>query len=415
MKSGHLVSVGLVASLCVATLVVPSARATHVWVPGDQPTIQAGIDAAVEGDTVFVLMGTYSGAGNHDIDFKGKKKIWVYGLGGADKTIIDCGGSSTEHHGGFIFQTGEDSTCSLSGFTILNAWYPLLYNDSGAISIRGNSGPVVSFCTIANNHANGITITSSSAPKLIRNKISFNSGWGIWMPGYPYLSVGVQIVQCQIDYNVLGGVILTRAVALTNVTSNTIADNGGPGLFLQGDLPKQGTTVDWDTTTIIERNILAFNAGNGLYRMGYFTGVHFYRNDIYGNGSDQLGGNLDTVCIISADPLFCRQGGNSEYTLSSGSPCLAANNVCGVDMGAFVGQGCTNCCIGMRGNIDCDPSFNVDIADLTRLVDYLYLSYDPLCCEAAANVDATGLVDISDLTRLVDYLYLSLTPLESCQ
>ncbi|MBI5267632.1 MAG: hypothetical protein HY851_10410, partial [candidate division Zixibacteria bacterium] len=76
-----------------------------------------------------------------------------------------------------------------------------------------------------------------------------------------------------------------------------------------------------------------------------------------------------------------------------------------------------NCCIDLTGNIDCDLSRVIDIADLTVLIDNLFISFTPLCCPAAANIDfdAEGGVDISDLSRLIDYLFINFTPPEACR
>lgn len=73
------------------------------------------------------------------------------------------------------------------------------------------------------------------------------------------------------------------------------------------------------------------------------------------------------------------------------------------------------CCVGSPANIDCDPDGGVDISDLSRLVDGLYVSLQPLCCDQSADIDGDGNVDISDLTGLVDNLYVSFRPLPPCQ
>ncbi|MBI5267277.1 MAG: hypothetical protein HY851_08600 [candidate division Zixibacteria bacterium] len=73
------------------------------------------------------------------------------------------------------------------------------------------------------------------------------------------------------------------------------------------------------------------------------------------------------------------------------------------------------CCQGTTGNIDCDPANNVDISDLSRLIDNLFISFVPLCCDAAANVDGVTGVDISDLSVLIDNLFISFKPLAPCQ
>jgi len=73
------------------------------------------------------------------------------------------------------------------------------------------------------------------------------------------------------------------------------------------------------------------------------------------------------------------------------------------------------CCIGTVGNVNCSVDEEPDISDITRLIDFLYISHEELCCleEADANVSG-GDPDISDITRLIDYLYLSHDPLADC-
>jgi hypothetical protein len=76
----------------------------------------------------------------------------------------------------------------------------------------------------------------------------------------------------------------------------------------------------------------------------------------------------------------------------------------------------TGCCIGNTGNVDYDESDGVDISDLTKLVNNLFVTFEPIPCFAEANTtgDAECTVDISDLTRLVNYLFVTFEELAPC-
>jgi hypothetical protein len=75
----------------------------------------------------------------------------------------------------------------------------------------------------------------------------------------------------------------------------------------------------------------------------------------------------------------------------------------------------TGCCAGDTGNADCSGEEEPDISDITRLIDFLYISHNPLCCAEEADVDASGgEPDISDITYLIDHLYISHKALLGC-
>src|SRR3990172_11032728 len=86
-------------------------------IPGDFSTIQDGIIAAEDGDTVLVNNGTYTGDGNRDIDFLGKA-IVVKSKNGPEVTIIDCAAAEGNLHRGFYFHNDENNCSVLQGFTI---------------------------------------------------------------------------------------------------------------------------------------------------------------------------------------------------------------------------------------------------------------------------------------------------------
>ncbi len=75
------------------------------------------------------------------------------------------------------------------------------------------------------------------------------------------------------------------------------------------------------------------------------------------------------------------------------------------------------CCFGeSMGNIDLSSDGLVTMADLTVLIDHLFITLTPLVCPIAANLDQSsdGLVTMDDLTVLIDHLYITLASLPAC-
>jgi len=83
--------------------------------PYEYGTIQDAIDAAIEGDTVLVANGTYTGEGNTDLDFLGKG-ITVRSENSPVFTTVDCGGSGRA----FFFRRAETLRSIVQGFTFKN-------------------------------------------------------------------------------------------------------------------------------------------------------------------------------------------------------------------------------------------------------------------------------------------------------
>ncbi len=105
-------------------------------------TIQAGIDAAVNGDEVLVAGGTY----NEQISFSGKA-ITVRSSGGAGLTTID----GTGLNGSVVTCIGGESPDTvLDGFTITGG-----NATTGGGMHNDNSSPTVTNCTFSGNTATG--------------------------------------------------------------------------------------------------------------------------------------------------------------------------------------------------------------------------------------------------------------------
>lgn len=80
------------------------------------------------------------------------------------------------------------------------------------------------------------------------------------------------------------------------------------------------------------------------------------------------------------------------------------------------GDACENCCVGIRGNIDDDPSDVIDISDLVYMINYMLRSPAgpvPDCFEET-DLDNSGILEIVDLVIMVDFQFRNGTPPDPC-
>ena len=367
--------------VCFALLTVLFATvrvtAKTIRVPANQPTIQAAINAAVDGDTVLVSSGTYT----ENIDLAGKN-IVVASSKGPAVTIIDGNSQASVVQ----FVSGETTKSILRGFTVRNG-YASVSNSSGyggGIYIRSSS-PTITGNIISRNQADsgggGIAVFSAS-PQIMNNKITNNSqspnstlGLGgagvlIYGPSSPHLISNVISGNSFIANG--GGVTVESATApvLMNnsITNNSGIDGGGIWVentqfasiiqnVITGNFGRDGGGImlfplSSTETALLVNNTVAGNSassGSAVFIFGTDTGVRFYNNLFIGltgfdavacNGTggsvffntdafEPASGGFAGTCVnqsgtngnVSVDPKFVSPTSNN-YKLKGGSPAI---------------------------------------------------------------------------------------------
>lgn len=343
--------------ILISTLTATFVFAKTIHVPADQPTVQAGIDAASSGDIVLVAPGTYK----ENINFNGKV-ITVKSEAGASKTVID-GGQITEV---VSFISNEGNSSVLDGFTIQNGSW-------GGILVQ-NSSPTIEHNVIIRNYGCGIGVYYG-APLIQFNAIlstssangtscgpSLASGVLLYGQGTQFGLGSVQLISNTIANNGGEGVYLWIA-GIPLVENNIIRGNGSTGVLMQNDGapliiqnlivgnhgPSYGGGIDLEipdgqyrttntvvtSNTIIGNTVLASGNGSGIYVTGFYDYVVFEDNIVIGTGT---GAAVD--CDASNLP-------------NGPAPSFRHNDVLNVKGSDYAG-GCAGD-TGQDGNISKDP------------------------------------------------------------
>ena len=136
--------------LIALAVLAGSAWSTVRNVPGAYATIQAGIDASINGDTVLVAPGTYQ----ENIVFRGKRIVvtsWfaLYSDPGYIQSTIINGGSPAFPDSGSCVRivNGEDSTAVLQGFTLTGGHGTLWQDEHGSFRYWEGGGVLIALCS----------------------------------------------------------------------------------------------------------------------------------------------------------------------------------------------------------------------------------------------------------------------------
>ena len=359
-------------------LAVCTATAQIIHVPGDQPTIQAGINAASDGDTVLVAENTYY----ENINFNGLAITLasVFLMDGdtshISNTIINGSQSIDPDMGSTVtFDNGEDTTSILCGFTITGGTGTIIagtgFKGGGGIFMNGSGGKVVNNYIEYNEVTNdpsafgagvlaGAPIAESPWIVIRNNRISYNKVSAVsWAAGagvemyYSMILTGNEISYNETNgssgadgagVRINGGVhvpieleirnnSITYNKAISNTTTTSIVISGGMDIF-------------GDCSGTVSGNNISFNEiGVALGKDSYGTGVMveqvtdtgflFENNLVTHNtysGDICLGGGL---CIYQSNGTYQNnviqnnkgsQGGGVAVAYNSDKKALLLNN-----------------------------------------------------------------------------------------
>jgi parallel beta-helix repeat protein len=404
---------------------------TIINIPLDYPTIQTGIDASSDGDTVLVQPGIYV----ENINFNGHNIV----LGSLFLTTGDTSHISTtiidgDSAGSVVtLSYGNDTTTVVIGFTIQNGSgscgggivfsrgtirnniiegnYAATYG--GGIHCEGPSGAIICYNVISNNFTSGsgggICFYSSGGGTvkgniIVGNSSSYNGG------GINHISGGlVDVIGNQIIGNNTGGVGggIYSGDASTTITSNTISGNysigNGGGIYCIGADVIRYNTISGNSSNgtgggiclssglpAIENNSIIQNiSGNGGGVAAYASSAPIIRNNLLcNNTASNAGGGFycsSTNSPISVNTIFWANSANigNEIYINSGTPEFT---YCDIKDTIWAGE----------GNISVDPLFRDTLnGDFHLMSTGCGDPFDSPCIDAGSIYSLDTLLDCS--------------------
>ncbi len=306
--------------------------------------IQEGINAAINGDTVLVADGTYTGTGNKDLDLAGRL-ITARSANGPDVCIIDCQGAGR----GFYFHTAETAAAVVQGFTVTNG-------SASGIRIEQNSSPTVRNCVFRDcwylSGAGGALVSTSGPPVLFEHCTFVGNSTGmVGRGGGMWATLGnVILVDCVFRENSSGvpngrggGLAADGWVTLTNCQFIQNSSGRGGGIDISSTSQPLETTLT--NCTFVGNHAANYGGGLALWN-GYAEKLYVINCTFAGNGatagrSVAVNGQVNQIRLRNS--IFW------ESDAISADGCLVFEVSYSDVLGGWAGYG--------SNNVDADPLF----------------------------------------------------------
>ncbi len=329
LMAAIMMTVFLFSLMAITEIENAQAESTNIVVPTDYSSIQEAINAATDGDTVFVKRGTY-----HEILVL-NKTISLIGED-RDTTIVEA--QVTINH----------SNVTIAGFTIQHATQYI----SGVTSFAVDVYTTASYCSILGNRIrendNGVRIIFSSNNNIIGNIIESNTFNSIKLSGGNTQGANYNRIQGNKISNSMGGIELRYDCINNSITGNNISqcsDYGvnivfaGSNVFSENNISNSGCGIrnSGNMNAFFHNNYINntqqvnntyFEFPTGEWRTSVGTWYENFWSDY--NGADaNADGEGDAPYIIDANntdsyplmaPIFVPVATPSSSTTSSPSP-----------------------------------------------------------------------------------------------
>lgn len=246
-------------------------------------TLQHAITAANEGDTVFVLSGTYKGKANRNLDFAGTNLTLaaVNSDGTPGSVTLDAQISGR----GFLFQSHETAASVINGFKIINGNIP---DDAGGAVYIVASSPTFTDCTFDSNNAflAGAVFVYNYADPTFTNCVFSNNTGRIGGATYMDYNTQASFTGCSFTGNsgLYGGAVYTycSSDSYTDCTFDSNSGYVGGALYTTSNATLTFTNATFSNNAAIDRGGASF--------AGYKAILTFYNGVVFGNSALSGGG-----------------------------------------------------------------------------------------------------------------------------